>query len=294
MAETYCGKTCEGCFWKAKLHCAGCMDGPGRQYGGDCRIAGCCREKGHETCETCVNKTTCDLQRGRYGVPENRLNNKAVVQEQNNITLDRLQLLDRWLWPLFWLFIPNTLTGIFTTREIATAIPALYMICVMLRIICGISQGYFLIKLAGACSMYRTAGICTFITMAQSLIEIILFGVEEMPLWWKLISTIPLMIIPIYGIYKEFNAHSAVLTGVNDILSEKWDKLLKWFIICYAVLVSCTLIMYIIPAFSFIALVAIVVIFFISILRLVLLYNTASAFRDYLIAHKNKLLNKDY
>ena len=50
MAETYCGKSCEECTKKEQLDCSGCKTGPGRQFGGDCELAKCVRDKGHETC----------------------------------------------------------------------------------------------------------------------------------------------------------------------------------------------------------------------------------------------------
>ena len=52
MAETYCGKSCAECTKKEELNCMGCKTGPGRPFGGDCELAKCVRDKGHETCET--------------------------------------------------------------------------------------------------------------------------------------------------------------------------------------------------------------------------------------------------
>ena len=49
MAETYCGKSCAECTKKEQLNCSGCKAGPGRQFGGDCELAKCVRDKGHET-----------------------------------------------------------------------------------------------------------------------------------------------------------------------------------------------------------------------------------------------------
>ena len=53
MAETYCGKICAECAQKETLNCSGCKAGPGRQFGGDCKLAKCCRAKGHQECATC-------------------------------------------------------------------------------------------------------------------------------------------------------------------------------------------------------------------------------------------------
>ena len=65
MAETYCGKSCGACTWKAQFQCAGCKSGPGRNIGGDCDVAVCARKKGHETCETCGYQGNCGTLRSR-------------------------------------------------------------------------------------------------------------------------------------------------------------------------------------------------------------------------------------
>ena len=52
--ETVCGKSCEACAWKEPLNCSGCREDMGRPFSGPCDIAACCREKGHQRCETCA------------------------------------------------------------------------------------------------------------------------------------------------------------------------------------------------------------------------------------------------
>ena len=73
MAETYCGKTCSECRSKEELNCPGCKYGPGREIHGDCKLARCCRTKGHEVCDTCSHYTTCGTFRGRARIPEDRI-----------------------------------------------------------------------------------------------------------------------------------------------------------------------------------------------------------------------------
>ena len=73
MAETYCGKSCEECTKKEHLNCSGCKTGPGRQFGGDCELAKCVRDKGHETCETCGFKGNCGTLRSRESMPDYRI-----------------------------------------------------------------------------------------------------------------------------------------------------------------------------------------------------------------------------
>ena len=73
MAETYCGKTCAECTKKEQLNCSGCKAGPGRQFGGDCELSKCVRDKGHETCDTCGFKGNCGTLRSRESMPDYRI-----------------------------------------------------------------------------------------------------------------------------------------------------------------------------------------------------------------------------
>ena len=73
MAETYCGKSCIECAKKEILNCPGCKAGPGRRFGGDCRLAQCTREKGHEACETCGFRGECSNLKRREEMPDLRL-----------------------------------------------------------------------------------------------------------------------------------------------------------------------------------------------------------------------------
>ena len=73
MSQTYCGKNCSECTQKEVLSCSGCKSGPGRQFGGDCELAKCCREKGHEVCDTCGLYRSCGVWWKREGQPEYRI-----------------------------------------------------------------------------------------------------------------------------------------------------------------------------------------------------------------------------
>lgn len=69
MAETYCGKSCLECGQKDVLNCPGCKAGPGKQYGGDCELAKCCRSKGHQECSTCGFNGNCGTLRSKDRMP---------------------------------------------------------------------------------------------------------------------------------------------------------------------------------------------------------------------------------
>lgn len=59
MVETICGIDCNECLLKET--CKGCAATKGRPFGGECMVAACCRNKGQEHCENCLD-TPCKLK----------------------------------------------------------------------------------------------------------------------------------------------------------------------------------------------------------------------------------------
>ena len=118
MAETYCGKNCTECAQKESLNCQGCKTGPGRQFGGACELAKCVRDKGHETCETCGFKGSCGTLRSRDSMPDYRRRKIEAEETRKAAIAKRAPVLDKWLWILFWLFIPSEIGGLMANETI--------------------------------------------------------------------------------------------------------------------------------------------------------------------------------
>jgi len=72
MAKTYCLKSCAECQMKEQLNCPGCYQGPGERFKGDCALKKCCVGRGHETCETCTERTFCPTLRSAPMMPKYR------------------------------------------------------------------------------------------------------------------------------------------------------------------------------------------------------------------------------
>ena len=107
--DTYCGKSCEFCSEKKSGSCPGCRVGPGRSLYSGCEIAGCCRSKGHESCETCTMKFGCGKRGRREGMPKER-RRKAAEEEARRAEIARkAPFLGRWLWVLFWFVLQRHL-----------------------------------------------------------------------------------------------------------------------------------------------------------------------------------------
>ena len=281
MAETYCGKTCVECAQKEALNCSGCKAGPGRQYGGDCELAKCCRSKGHQECSTCGFSGNCGTLRSKDRMPEYRLKSIEAEKIREAAIAKRAPVLGKWLWILFWLIIPSSIASLMTNENIAGAIPSVFVPGQILSAICSFVYGFILIRLTSEEERYRTAGICALVSGAVSVLIACISGGPEVPTWTLLIS-IPAAIVAFVGEYNEFTAHSIVLTGLDNELSEKWSSLWKWYIGMYGAMLGSLLIIVIIPILGLlVTLAAAIGLIVVSILKLVYLYRTAKLFREY-------------
>lgn len=281
--ETYCGKSCEECVQREGLRCPGCKEGPGRSFGGDCELARCCREKGHQTCGTCAFQGTCAKLRSRDRQVEYRRWNQEAEQRQREELAKRVPFLRKWLWILFWLIVPSTIAAILSNENVAPVAPKVYFVGGILNAACTIAYGVILIKLSWEEERYRSAGICTLIPALINALLLVLSGGEELTGFW-LIIVIPAAIVGLVGEYYEFSAHSAVLVGVDDILSDKWTMLWKWYVGFMAGIIGCVVLFLILPVLGFIAFVVSGIgLVVVSILKLVYLYRTAAAFRTIVV-----------
>ena len=138
MAETYCGKSCEECTKKEQLTCSGCKTGPGRQFGGDCELAKCVRDKGHETCETCGFKGNCGTLRSRESMPDYRIKKIEAEVMRKAAIAKRAPVLGKWLWFIFWLIIPSSIGSIMAHETTAKILPGLMMPGQIINAICSL------------------------------------------------------------------------------------------------------------------------------------------------------------
>ena len=281
MAETYCGKSCDECTMKEQLNCSGCKTGPGKQFSGDCALAKCVRDKGHETCDTCGFKGNCSTFRGRINKPHYRIRNLEAEQMRKEIIARRVPILGKWLWIIFWLIIPSTIGSLMANETTAEIFPGLFLCGQIINAICYFTYGAILLKLGSVEDRYRTAGICALIVGAVSVAVAIIAGTAE-EASWTLLFTLPAAILAVVGEYNEYMAHSAVLTGVNNELSEKWERLWKWHIGLFLGMYGSIFVMFIAPVLGGIAALGCAIGTIVTaILKLVYLYRTAKIFREY-------------
>lgn len=276
MAATYCGKSCEDCPQKERELCPGCHPGPGRSWGGDCEIAVCCRDKGHASCDTCTNSRYCGKRSRRDTMIERRERKQAEEAERKTELARKAPILGKWLWILFWLWIPGAIVGVLTADVLVEAFPALAVPGEILSFCCNLVYGLILIRLTSECERYRLAGLLSIAAAAVGLLSAMLGGGS-----WTLILTLPAAVAGLVAQYLEFMAHGDVLDPFDREGAEKWRGLWKWFIGVYIALIGSVILMLIFPILGLlVALAALIGMMVVSVLKLVYLYRTAKTFRD--------------
>lgn len=277
MAETYCTKSCAECAKRESAQCPGCKTGPGRAIGGECGIANCCRGKGHETCETCGFRSSCGMLAGRDDMMEKLTRDRENrAQERENIAR-RAVVLGKWLWPLFWLVIPNLISSILTQEDLAAAVPEIGMVGEVLGAVCTIAYAVILLQMRREEEGYGTAGKLLLGSFVLSAVTTLL-GDNIL----AAVAGLAASIVSLLGEYQEFTAHADVLSGVDSELSEKWRRLWTWNVAAMIAMLVAIPVTLIVPVVGMIVLLAAAIgAIAVGVLKLVYLYRMAKLFREY-------------
>jgi len=275
---TYCGKNCEECTYKAELSCSGCQSGPGRVISGDCKLAHCCRDKGHATCETCELKRNCGKWLDKGSIPKQRIERRIELQKEQEIIARRAPFLGKWLWILFWLVVPSEISGIMTMDKVVEAFPLLRVPGLVLGITCSLVYSLILLRLSSEHESYRLAGL---FGIGSTLLEVFMLVLGSTGGLVFLISLIKI-VVGFLMTYHEYKAHGESVYPVDAELSECWEKLWKWKIYSIAGLGG-SVFLAIISRFLGVVLLfaSIIFVLVISVFKLIYLYQTAQAFRNW-------------
>ena len=281
MEETYCGKTCAECGRRDELNCPGCKTGPGKPYDGDCILAKCTRGKGHETCATCIYSSTCGTLMGKNSIPDQRIR-KIEAEKQRKATLvKRAEVMGKWLWIMFWLMIGANIPALLSNDYFAQHLPGLYLAGAICGLLFNLACCLILLKLGREYDGYRVAGILFLVGSAISALRGIINWMNPDAVGLVLLS-LPAAVANIAATYQEYIAHSAVLVGVDDVLSEKWGALWRWYIRCYLGMFGCIILMGFAPLLGVVLVfAAIIALLVMAIMEMVYLYRTAKIFREY-------------
>ena len=271
MAVTYCGKSCEECRYRAELNCPGCQSGPGSSWRGECEVAKCCRDKGHETCATCTHSSACSKYPRRETMPQYHLQRRQIREAAQQKRAQTAAKLGKWMWLLFLVAIPHTIVGIYAAF-IDTASPA-----DLFDILCGFVGTFFLYKLADENDRYRLVAGLSFAYIVINCLEFASPSLSESDLLSLL--TLPISMV---GAYHEFTAHSELLSPFDSELSQKWKNFWKAYL---WIMISTFVIGVFLSAAPGLGIVAtLVVLIFagaLDVLELIYLYRSAMVFKSY-------------
>ncbi len=206
-------------------------------------------------------------------------NMAEIYQQQKDITATRAAVLGKWLWILFWLFVPVNIAGLLKTDKVLDLSPGLYIAGQVLSVSCSVVYGAVLVRLSSAEKKYHTAGLLVLISAAASALFAVFSGTGKVPVWAQSFN----LIIGMISSYAECAAHSSVLAGVDNRLSEAWDMLRKWYLYCaIGTAGGVLLILMLAPLLGLlVSLAALLGVLVLSIISIVYLYQTAKACRNY-------------
>ncbi|MBP5225080.1 MAG: hypothetical protein J6Z38_05810 [Lachnospiraceae bacterium] len=194
---------------------------------------------------------------------------------------ERARTLGKWLWVLFWLFVPAAIAGFMKNDSLKPDAPGVYITGIILNAVCSAAYGFILFKLAGEDDEYRIAGIFELIGVAASIVMLFLPPADE-DATLTLVVTVPAAVISILGEYHEYNAHANILISASHDLSDKWRTLWKWLLGMQLAVIGSVLVTLILPPLGIATLfVTAIGTLAVYVMKLIYLYRTAKIFRNY-------------
>ena len=276
MISEYCGNNCETCTSKEKLNCPGCAAGPGRKFQATCKLAKCCNTKGHQSCSGCSFVTNCGTYIHRFDMARDRIREQERAAEFLARARERAGRMVKWLWILFWLFIPQTLGGLFTEEFVVERLPGLLLPGVVITSASSLVYIFALFKLGNIHELYKTAAsvmlVYALLTGIVSWASALGFDLVQ-----PVLLTIPGAIAGVVSTYFECKAHADAMESLDYDLSDRWKLYWKWYIGSYGALLGSIVVLLISKLLALLVIIAAAIsIVVLSILRLVYLYRTAA------------------
>lgn len=190
-----------------------------------------------------------------------------------------IKLLAKWIGVLFWLTIVSIVAGLFTGNNS----DELYGIGWLIRAGADLAYGIVLLRLASEDESYRRSGICVILFAAIGIVSTAMnVAIPGAGIMLGMIAVILTAVLDIAGEYYEFKAHAGVMSYVSQMMSDKWERLWKWKLWTMLGMLAAVIVSILISVIGvFIALVAGIGTFVVSIMKIVYLRQTAKTLEGY-------------
>ena len=212
------------------------------------------------------------------------MNDRETTGGGSRLNREDAAVLAGRLWPLFWLIVPGTIAGLMSDEALSAHWPDLALLGEILGILCSVVYGLLLLSLAKVNGGYRAAGACTlFVAVAGIIIQSLGGGdPRNVERGIALILTFLSGVAALVGEYTECTSHAEVLEPVDLELSQRWRRLMKWYVGLFLGTFAGILVALFSQWLGLLVMTASTVgSLVVAILKLVYLWRTARTFREY-------------
>lgn len=217
---------------------------------------------------------------GREEAPVLRAREREAELQRQEALRIRTKGLDKVFYLLFWLMIPGTVGIVLSPELLAKWFPALGVIGGYIRFLSSLAYGIVLFSQYKRQWEYRIAGILSVVACVLRFIRDNNAPPEGTG---SLMTVIGLAagVIQLVSVYKEFTAHSEVMTGVDE-LAYKWRRLWTWTIGAYCAVLGSVIVAIIAPLLGVLLVLAgSIGMIVVEIVKVVYLHHSAQACQEY-------------
>ena len=278
--NSYCGKDCEACAQRKKINCPGCQGVSKEAWPGRCSLAACAKAKGNRSCAQCIYATGCQKLKRKDREPMATLQRLQAEATGKRRKKEQAAFLGKWLWVLFWMFLPSLVAGLLTDPTLTAQFPQLSLPGTVFSLAYTVAYGVILLLLSKECSKYKLAGA---FVIAGGLVGLLpsLISAAQYNSSLSLLLTLPGLALSIAAQFMEFYGHSQVIEPYDNTLSLRWKQLWTWNLILTLVNFASGLLLSVSWFFGLVlGLLASVASLALLVLKLVYLYRTAQLFRE--------------
>lgn len=248
---------------------------------GDCELAACCRDKGHEGCEGCSHKVGCGLYIDRRSMASKRIARRKEEAEEKEWLLEKKEHLVKRFNVLSISVIPIVIVAV-----LELVLQALSVECTVFSFSLSILlDGLFAFILFNMVEYDEQEHIrkavmlyvSSVIIRAVALVIYLLAGSEN---FWMIACALALEVVSIFTMYHECNGYADIIEDLSKYYAQKWRDLWKTYMIAQIVYYAGTLLSAFL-LFRIAVLGAALVLVGIAIARMVYLVQTTKELKNY-------------